>query len=368
MTDRQAFLNAIIDRPDDDLLRLVFADFLEENGDPDRAEFVRLQIEQAGARPDDPMRMERERRIVELQFDNGPDWRIPDLKGKQEFRRGFVELVSTTAERLFGLPGETFDSAPVRDLRVWNARNYLEDVAYLPWTRRAERLDLRNSDLGTGDRMHQFFSRAELDRLRLLSLRNNILWAEDLEILFRAWTGFRRLVGLDLSGNPLGDDGVRVLAGQPLPDLRALVFRTDDLQFADCLHADGTVALANANWLRGLEELDLRGHHLGDAGFAELVSSPNSARLRVLDVGDNDIGETGDSAIEALRAARHLTALRVLRLNGAAIDRLWADALVNWEHLAAMELVDLSRCRFGGGARRLLEQSPWAAKFHFEDA
>ena len=66
MTDHQAFLSAIIDRPDDDLLRLVFADFLEERGDPDRAEFIRLQIEHAATEPDADGWAVRDLRIREL--------------------------------------------------------------------------------------------------------------------------------------------------------------------------------------------------------------------------------------------------------------------------------------------------------------
>jgi uncharacterized protein (TIGR02996 family) len=42
-TDRAAFLAAILDRPDDDLPRLVYADWLDEHGEPERAEFIRTQ-------------------------------------------------------------------------------------------------------------------------------------------------------------------------------------------------------------------------------------------------------------------------------------------------------------------------------------
>jgi uncharacterized protein (TIGR02996 family) len=42
--DWPAFLAAIIAEPDGDAVRLVAADFLEENGDPRRAAFIRLQI------------------------------------------------------------------------------------------------------------------------------------------------------------------------------------------------------------------------------------------------------------------------------------------------------------------------------------
>jgi uncharacterized protein (TIGR02996 family) len=45
--DWPAFMAAIIADPGDDTARLVAADFLEENGDPDRAAFIRIQIELA---------------------------------------------------------------------------------------------------------------------------------------------------------------------------------------------------------------------------------------------------------------------------------------------------------------------------------
>jgi uncharacterized protein (TIGR02996 family) len=45
MTPEQAFLESIIAAPDDDGIRLIFADFLEEHGQAERAEFIRLMIE-----------------------------------------------------------------------------------------------------------------------------------------------------------------------------------------------------------------------------------------------------------------------------------------------------------------------------------
>ena len=44
MSDRAAFLSHIADHPDADLPRLVFADWLDEQGDP-LGEFIRVQIE-----------------------------------------------------------------------------------------------------------------------------------------------------------------------------------------------------------------------------------------------------------------------------------------------------------------------------------
>jgi uncharacterized protein (TIGR02996 family) len=41
----EPFLAAIIADPADDTPRLVFADWLQENGDEDRAEFIRIQCD-----------------------------------------------------------------------------------------------------------------------------------------------------------------------------------------------------------------------------------------------------------------------------------------------------------------------------------
>lgn len=51
MTTREGLMAAILAAPEDDLPRLVFADWLEENGEADRAEFIRVQC-QEGYVPD----------------------------------------------------------------------------------------------------------------------------------------------------------------------------------------------------------------------------------------------------------------------------------------------------------------------------
>src|SRR5262249_9709898 len=43
-TGHEPFLRAICAAPDDDAPRLVFADWLDENAEPERAEFIRLQV------------------------------------------------------------------------------------------------------------------------------------------------------------------------------------------------------------------------------------------------------------------------------------------------------------------------------------
>lgn len=47
MSDRASLVAAVAAAPDDDLPKLVFADWLDENGEPERAEFIRLSVAHA---------------------------------------------------------------------------------------------------------------------------------------------------------------------------------------------------------------------------------------------------------------------------------------------------------------------------------
>jgi uncharacterized protein (TIGR02996 family) len=79
MSDRDPFIAAIAAAPDDDLPRLVFADWLDENGDPDRAEFIRLQIATYRESEQFPPHLDEAKfdRIRELFEANGEAWLRP---------------------------------------------------------------------------------------------------------------------------------------------------------------------------------------------------------------------------------------------------------------------------------------------------
>src|SRR5262245_19453619 len=51
MKQCEAILQSVIDHPEDDAPRLVYADWCEDHGDPDRAEFIRVQVELARLAP-----------------------------------------------------------------------------------------------------------------------------------------------------------------------------------------------------------------------------------------------------------------------------------------------------------------------------
>jgi uncharacterized protein (TIGR02996 family) len=95
MSTRAAFLQAIHDNPDDDTLRLVYADWLEEQGDP-QAELIRVQCRLARLDADDPERGELDTREREMLKRHSRDWLGPsgnDARG-WSFQRGILTSVT----------------------------------------------------------------------------------------------------------------------------------------------------------------------------------------------------------------------------------------------------------------------------------
>ena len=74
MTNTLSFLRAIAANPGDEAWRLVFADWLEENGDW-RAEFVRLDCSLRALPADEPRPPDVQARWAELRARLSPSWR-----------------------------------------------------------------------------------------------------------------------------------------------------------------------------------------------------------------------------------------------------------------------------------------------------
>src|SRR5437660_4410728 len=94
MSQHEGLLQAVLEAPDDDAPRLIYADWLEEHGDADRAEFIRVQIERASLPHWEARHLRLALRERELLARHKGRWKaeLPDVKGVvwDEFRRGFV--------------------------------------------------------------------------------------------------------------------------------------------------------------------------------------------------------------------------------------------------------------------------------------
>ncbi|MBX9624891.1 MAG: TIGR02996 domain-containing protein [Gemmataceae bacterium] len=123
MGDGEPLLRAVCEHPDDDTPRLVLADWLEENGEPERAAFIRLQCQAALSHRDRGRRRLEEQadRLLRLfsrrwaaELPHGAGYRWADV-----YSRGFQCTVMVDEEDAFLADlDEVFDAAPLTDLDV----------------------------------------------------------------------------------------------------------------------------------------------------------------------------------------------------------------------------------------------------------
>jgi uncharacterized protein (TIGR02996 family) len=136
MFAQNPFLQALLANPEDDTLRLVMADWLDENDQPARAEFIRLQVELARGVEELDRRRYLEQRQRDLLLNHEAEWVEPLAAvldcppgkwGGWVFRRGFVEYFHLPASVLNRHGERLAQLTPVRELflRPCNSGNVL---------------------------------------------------------------------------------------------------------------------------------------------------------------------------------------------------------------------------------------------------
>jgi uncharacterized protein (TIGR02996 family) len=310
MTQDDAFLQAIIENPDDDTPRLVYADWLEEHGDPDRAEFIRVQIEMGRGVADPETGHRLRQREVCLLREHELRWTTPlhGLVQRARFVRGFPERVTLLAEGFLRHAGAVFRLAPVRHLILTEAAGHLPRVADSPYLERVQALEFRTF---AGQDLRTLARSPHLGRLTRLILRYAGLEDEDAAAL-AATPSLAGLTALDLYGCILGPVGIQAIATS------VHLARLTELALGDHegIGDAGAEALASAN--TRLSRLHLSFAGISDAGARALAASPALAVLQGLDLGYNAIGAAG---ARALAGSPHLQALTHLSLRGNPIGR-----------------------------------------------
>jgi uncharacterized protein (TIGR02996 family) len=310
MNEREALLRAVCENPDDDTPRLVFADWLQENGDEERAEFIRVQLEIAGL-PDGKKKQKRLAREKELLDAHRDEW-AEALKPyfayyyggiyahhyapPVVFRRGFVETIAMDVATFGSRGEEVFALAPIRGLRIQDAQA-LDDLAKSKNLLRLHTLDLRGAVLSTdGSDSPVLFRSKFLANLKTLIARgyddNGHLETNGL----RALAGSKHLTALaclDIGNNWLfggynskqQEAACRKLLwklGENMPALRELKLHGMGL------HDEDVAGLDAEKWVKRLRILDLSGNRLAKAGCRALCASKNLKQLERLDVSDTE--------------------------------------------------------------------------------
>jgi uncharacterized protein (TIGR02996 family) len=235
VTPEEVFLPDIIANPDDDGLRLICADWLEDHGWHNRAAFIRAQIELARLPKGDPRRGEwkaREQILMSKQW-GGP---LPLLLYEEAlewtFCRGFVEEIKMEGCKVPVHAEQLFRLAPIRHLTLFNARPDIERLAAIPQLACLTSLDMHHNSLGD-------------DGTRIVA----------------ACPYLTRLQTLGLSCNGIGDMGAQAIAACPhLPRLASLTL------LANRIGDEGALSLARSAHLHEMRSLNLINNPIGAAG------------------------------------------------------------------------------------------------------
>ena len=177
MNHDQAFLQAIREAPHDDAPRLIYADWLEEQGGAARtarAAFIRIQCRLDELPDDDPARDPLEDEAADLLAEYEHEWTEP-LHGIAEdwrFTRGFVEHIRIRGDNLLTHAERLFDFGPLRAVHLLMHAQDVPRLAACPYLRWIEMLDFRRCYLNDLS-LQLLLTSPNVGRLTALNLAGN---------------------------------------------------------------------------------------------------------------------------------------------------------------------------------------------------
>ena len=386
--DRE-FIDTFVADIDDDLPRLVYADWLDENGRPDRAEFVRVQVERARLPSWDPAQVRLRVREAELIRLHGEEWlaEMPAVEGArwEGFRRGVVAEVSfasfeamrknahacravapveavtvrwprrregqkrvkpiaelreltltgTPEYEAFGWVADSPQLATLRQLTIQWVFSSLPDLLASPHLGNLRSLRLPQNHLGSYMTEIEVIADApgldHLEELDIPSVSRHERYVYDAEVRWEtirrlmSWDGMATVRSLNLSGHDLAADTLRELFRAP--------------------------------HIAGLKHLGLRDARLDGEAVAEFATARSDLRLESLDVGQNVLKDVG---AESIALAPCLRDLKVLRIDRCEISRAGGKRFAEQAaFLDNLRILDVGHNHFGAdGLAALLGRSP----------
>jgi uncharacterized protein (TIGR02996 family) len=321
MNERQAFIQVIRENPDDDGPRLIYADWLDEQGDP-RGEFIRIGCE------NDRLGHTEAWRNNERWWRHHGEWAGPTLaaiaNGRNRdasvysFRRGFVEIVELNDYELAEHAEALFQENPIREVNVRlfdQGAATMKAIAALPQLSSLRHLGVPSRDY-EGDDPHCDYvgvmGRGDGDPPP--GPQHTISLCEEAQVALLTCPYLHNLQSLNLSRQPLGDRAA--------------------------------AALAASAHLGRLTRLNLSFTHCGDLVASALAGSPHFSQLTELDLSFAAITDQG---ARSLSASPYLARLAILTLKGCSLSWAGARVLLESPHLVGLTHLDLAYNQIADG-------------------
>jgi uncharacterized protein (TIGR02996 family) len=360
VSDQFALLRAIAEAYHDDTPRLVYADWLQEQGGKDniaRAELIRMQIEWNRKPHNAPNQDVLFKKAEALEKKHKAAWLAPFGKAfirNAGFHRGFVDVITLSADSLDPKHPLPWHLEPTT--MVWLKGTEEAVVRALPALAGAYGLafDVKRPD-EDGDPEDYYLDEPFIatpdypgDRLAAAVV---------------AVPGLASLRELSLSGHRVTDEGARVLAASPLRKLRDLNL------WWNWMSADGWKLLVNSPVVDTVEELNLSSHeseerqraghaYPGDRGAAVLAAASRLARVRILKLEHCRIARAG---LAELATSAHLAAVEELNFSSHEWKAETLKALVGGNPFPKLRKLHLGINKLGNAAMKLFAQSPVCA-------
>jgi uncharacterized protein (TIGR02996 family) len=343
MSDGDALYRAVLANPDDDTPRLVYADWLQENGRAEEAEFIRAECRLHADEPYDADLLDRQGELrlwlkthvpgpklkfpAGLKVADGADWWELTHRGFPQFLEfeGYGRDGLKPIRALAAALEKAFAMLPTRWLVVRFVT--VEQLAELLRQPVIAGLEVLTIQLGASEEPRDDVGRLLADCRYLRNLR-----------------------GLALGFSP-GIAGVEAMArSEFLSRLRALFLEPGTLTPATVR------ALAGSEWFRGLYQLSLNDNCPADV-FEELCGQKPFPNLHTIALADNDFPAPVWHAFARSKAFPALAELILTRtdLSGGRFAPL---AAAGWFRPSAL---DVSACAIGNDGAAELARAPWVA-------
>ena len=410
--DQRDFLAEILANPKAMEPRLVFADWLSENGDP-RGEFIQVQCQLADLDLRDSRRIDLEYRLRHLWALHGAQWKstVAGRNGIEDcdFQRGMGESVTMQADHFLEHHESLLRKFPLQGVHLLDPMRSLKRVAACPSLSRLSSLELQGGDILPGELKHflqsptlqklthlgisiqglgrnsiMLIARSEtLPNLRSLSLSPTDADHRNLPSLATSDVG-RNLRRLSLRYSSIRDEELRSLAYQDVfPNLESLDLSENVVFFADAFQefagSPRFCRLQNLSMQNcRLERLDvaflgglrlpseMRTLHL-DTARLHAESAKNFAKSSLLH-GVVELSaslcEMTDQGLIALLFAGDMPLLRTLKVRRNGFTDVAAKAIANWPESNHLTSLELSDNRIGNEGITAIAKSPHLANLN----